>query len=499
MVGASIFMITYMGETGALKRIIIFIKTLKGSHPAWQILFLNFGFGCFLVAIGATPVSILPPIMIALGFPPVVAVALPAIGYDPLTTYALLAIPAVVFTGEMNSLAELGILHSSAPTLQEVGMTFSLYMPIISTGIALSMLFLAGGKKMMKDPQSIIIAVLTGTTAGVTAVVSNFLGIVTLTGILSGIAVIAVLGLYAMSQGFPIINRTNLSNEDRQFENQMSLRRAFSPWILLIIFACITNLIPPVFEYLFQDLALPIQIGQFTIKTRFFWQAYTWVILAVVISFFIIPTDRNVLKKSLSVFQKRAARPMISSASFFAVAWILNNSSPDHPSLNMVAILSEFTSTNFGIIFPLLVPLIGFFGGFVSGSETSSIVMFTRYHVRTSNALALDPMTIATASGVGGGLASVITPAKVQNAAATIDQIGIEGQVIKKTILIALMMIMVLSGVTFLWAISFPIIDSLFVSMLVLMYLIVLTFLFSMGRYYNRKHPEKITTELVDL
>ncbi len=36
-------------------------------------------------------------------------------------------------------------------------------------------------------------------------------------------------------------------------------------------------------------------------------------------------------------------------------------------------------------------------------------------------------MTIATANGVGGGLASVITPAKVQNVAATIDQIGIEG------------------------------------------------------------------------
>ena len=89
-------------------------------------------------------------------------------------------------------------------------MTFSLYMPLISTGIALSMLFLAGGWKMMREPQSIIIAVLTGTTAGVTAVISNFLGVVTLTGILSGIAVIVVLGLFALSQGYPIINRTSL-------------------------------------------------------------------------------------------------------------------------------------------------------------------------------------------------------------------------------------------------------------------------------------------------
>ncbi len=66
------------------------------------------------------------------------------------------------------------------------------------------------------------------------------------------------------------------------------------------------------------------------------------------------------------------------------------------------------------------------------------------------NALSLDPMTIATANSVGDGLVSVITPAKVQNTAATIYEIGIEGRVIRKTILIALMMIMLLSGVTIL-------------------------------------------------
>ncbi len=437
--------------------------------------------------------------MIALGFPPVVAVAIPAIGYDPLTTYALLAIPVVAFTGEMSVLSDLGILQSSAPTLQEVGMTFSLYMPLVSTGIAIAMLYLAGGGKMIKDPNSIILALLTGTTAGVIAVVSNYLGVVTLTGILSGIAVIIVLGLYAKSQGYHIINRTGLSEEERLFEKQMSLRTAFSPWILLIIFACITNLIPFVFHVLFNELTLPIHIGSFTVKTRLFWQAYTWVMVAVCISFLIIPTDKDIIKKTILKIKKRAFCPMIASTAFFAVAWIMNNSSPENPSTNMIAILSEFTSTNMGLIFPLLVPLIGFFGGFVSGSETSSIVMFTRYHVKTSNSLGLDPMTISTANGVGGGLASVITPAKVQNAAATIDQIGIEGQVIRKTLRISLMMIALLSGVTLLWAVTFPTIDLILVSILALMYLIVLTFLFSFGRYYKHKSFQTPIPDMTDL
>ena len=144
----------------------------------------------------------------------------------------------------------------------------------------------------------------------------------------------------------------------------------------------------------------------------------------------------------------------------------------------MVSILSEFTSTNFGLIFPLIVPFIGFFGGFVSGSEASSIVMFTKYHVKTSNALGLDPITIGTSNGVAGGLASVITPAKIQNAAATIDKIGIEGKVISKTISIAVLMILILSFLTVIWASVFPEIDLNLVIVLSLGYILLTLSLF---------------------
>ncbi|NHJ00951.1 MAG: L-lactate permease [Candidatus Heimdallarchaeota archaeon] len=478
MVGASILMITYMSESGALKRIIVFIKTLRGTHQAWQILFLNFGLGCFFVAIGATPVSILPPIMLALGFPPVIAVALPAIGYDPLTTYALLAIPAVVFTGELSSLASSGILVQQAPTLQEVGVYFSIYMPIISTGIAVAMLFIAGGKKMIKEPLSLVIALLSGTTAGVMAIIVNYLGLVTLTGIVSGLAVMVVLGIYAKILGFKMIDRSSLSPNDIEIEKSMSLLRACSPWILLVFFAIITNFIPPVFDFLFSELYFPITIGEFVIKTRILWQAYTWVIVSLIISFIFLPSDKKTLTMTLTRFKSRGFRPMTSAAIFFAVAWLLNQSAPNNPSLNMVSILSDFTSTNFGTIFPFLVPFIGFFGGFVSGSEASSIVMFTKYHVKTSNTLGIDPITVGTSNGVAGGLASVITPAKVQNAAATIDEIGIEGKVISKTIFIAIMMILVLSILTVIWAPAFPEINEVMIFILCISYLILTISLF---------------------
>ena len=52
-------------------------------------------------------------------------------------------------------------------------------------------------------------------------------------------------------------------------------------------------------------------------------------------------------------------------------------------------------------------------------------------------------LMFAAASGIGGGLASVISPAKLQNAAAIIDAIGEEGNVLRKTFVISLLITLV--------------------------------------------------------
>jgi len=79
MVVASIFQVTYMMETGAVRRIVTAVKTIARDDKVVQILVINVGFGTLLAALGATPVSILPPIMLALGYSSFVAIALPSI------------------------------------------------------------------------------------------------------------------------------------------------------------------------------------------------------------------------------------------------------------------------------------------------------------------------------------------------------------------------------------------------------------------------------------
>ena len=58
-------------------------------------------------------------------------------------------------------------------------------------------------------------------------------------------------------------------------------------------------------------------------------------------------------------------------------------------------------------------------------------------------------LLVAAVSGIGGGLASVISPAKLQNAAAVIDKIGMESQVIRATAVIAAIMTLAAAALTF--------------------------------------------------
>jgi lactate permease len=90
MVATSILQVSLMLETGAISRVVALVKSVSPRDQVVQIMIINIGFGTLLAAMGATPVSILPPIMLAMGYSSFISIALPALGYDALCTYALL-------------------------------------------------------------------------------------------------------------------------------------------------------------------------------------------------------------------------------------------------------------------------------------------------------------------------------------------------------------------------------------------------------------------------
>ena len=193
-------------------------------------------------------------------------------------------------------------------------------------------------------------------------------------------------------------------------------------------------------------------------KVRLFWQAYFWILVSVVLSLPFLRTTRAQWNTSVQKWIKRAPRPMLASAVFFAIAYIINHSGKGldwtlaDPQNNMVVVLADASTALFGQAYPLIAPFLGLLGGFVSGSETSSIAMFTALHLSIAEKIGAFGLVIAAASGIGGGLASVISPAKLQNAAASIDRIGEEAGVLRVTFVISLIITAVAAILTLLWA-----------------------------------------------
>jgi lactate permease len=442
MVVTSILQISFMEATGALKRVAVFVKTLAPADKAVQVMIINIGAGTLLVSVGATPVSILPPIMIALGYSTFVAVALPALGFDALCTFALLGAPLVVYS------------DLTGTPLVKSAQIFAEFMPVISTLIGFGMLWIVGRFKMIRE--GFVPCMLAGMTNGGVAVAVSYTpflaGGVVLTGVIAGAVTIMVMLMYLKILGKPIIDRSMLSDEEKDVEKSMSLAIAISPWIILVAASFAVNFYGPWFDLLYRQLAMPVSFlpGQF-VRTRMLWNAYTWVLISTILAaFFIRPSGREV-RNTMGKWFKRMPRPALSAAIFFAIALVMNNSGgvigemsgvvrvAIDNSRNMISILAQGSSMAFGGMYPFISAFLGLFGGFVSGSEASTIAMFTKYHLLTSKLLNVDPLIVVAVTAIGGGLASVISPAKLQNAAATIDALGIESQVIKTAFIISLL------------------------------------------------------------
>ena len=225
IVATSLLQMAFMEQTGALQRIIVFIKTIARENRAVQVMLINIGFGTLMVAVGATPVSLLPPILVAMGYSTYVAIALPAIGYDSLCTYALLGAPIVVFVDVANGFFGKG--HEI--TLSQAGMAFYYFLPLVSTMIGLAMLWIVGRGQAIRE--GLLPCLVTGAVIGVVSYFTNrHDNLVVLTGVLCGMAVIAAMVLYLKVGGRQVFDRSALTPTEVALEREYPLWRALSPW-----------------------------------------------------------------------------------------------------------------------------------------------------------------------------------------------------------------------------------------------------------------------------
>ncbi len=448
----AILQVTYMEKTGCLKRIAVFLKTLAPGNQGVQTMIINVGAGTALVSMGCAPPSVLPPVLKGMGYDNRMSILLPVLGFDAFCTYAMLAAPMVTYC------------DLTGVTLVEAAQVFALYMPVMSVLLCCTVLYVVGGWKMLG--RNWLVALLTGVVSGgiayAIAYVSALNSAIILTGVLSGAAAILVLLAYLKLTGSSIIDSAVLTAEEKEITQKMSLAKALSPWLIMLFCLVIVAFVKPVDQFLRVTLAMPVSfIPGSNVNLRILWNAYFWIVMSTALSIPILKPDKKLLLQVGKIWRKRGIKPFVSAFVFFCLGYVMTYSGyqigadgnwflPDQLQ-NMLGVLAEGSARAFGSLYSLIAAPLGLFAGFITSSEASALAMFAKYNILTAEKLGMNALSITAATGVAAGIASIISPAKLQSAAATIDATGAENELLKQTIVIALVLTVAIAGLCLLF------------------------------------------------
>jgi lactate permease len=412
-------------EAGAIRALTDALPALTPSRSL-QALVIGWAFASFLQGVGGfgVPVAVTAPILAGLGFPPLTAVIVPSIGHAWAVTFGSLAsafVAMVAATGQpASSLAPasalaLGVVgvgcgigasqaatgwretarHGVAITVIGVAMAVSLYAlassglwPIASVGAGLAGMivglnFGGRGRPRARDLQRLGF---------------GLMGYVVLVGLVSLAqfvpAVRAVLRAWVVSVNLPA-TMTSLGH------SMPAATYSYAPLVhtgTLLLYAALLAY----GLYWWKGSALgadsPRRIAKDTIRTM-------------------VPVTLGIL-------------------AMVAMAAVMEQA-------GMIAALAQALAGAAGRGFALVSPWIGALGAFVTGSNTSSNLMFGALQAKTAALLALDIPWILALQNVGGALGSVVSPTKVIVAVSTLALVGQEGRVMRplaRTLAVLLLM-----------------------------------------------------------
>ena len=114
--------------------------------------------------------------------------------------------------------------------------------------------------------------------------------------------------------------------------------------------------------------------------------------------------------------------------SLLIVAYIMQSS-----STGMMTLLASDIAAVVGRFYPAAAVLIGSSGAFITGTGLGSNIMFAQMHIDAAASLGMNPITIFAGQNAGASLGNLICPNNTVAACATVDQVGNESEVMKKT------------------------------------------------------------------
>lgn len=379
-----------------------------------QVLILAWGFGGFLEAVAGygTAVAIPASILASLGFNPLFAAVICLLANTVPTAFGALGIPVTTLA----TVTGLEIVHLSYVTsIQLAG--FIVLIPFLLVILT---------EKSIKALKGVVgITLVSGITFAVPQVfIAKYLG-ADLPALVASICSMACTILMAKA-----MNKEKVETK----EDKIGLKEgvlAWLPYILLCGLILIASPLVPSINSLLAKASSNIHIytGDATSTTAFSWinTPGMMILIATFIAGLIQKLKftymLDVLKRT--VIQLKTS--FITIMSIVAISKIMSHS-------GMTSSISFGLCAITGSFYPLIAPLLGAIGTFVTGSDTSANILFGALQTEAAKSLSIDPYWIAAANTAGATAGKMISPQSIAIATSATGLIGSEGKILSTTV-----------------------------------------------------------------
>ncbi|MFW6012687.1 MAG: L-lactate permease [Candidatus Bipolaricaulota bacterium] len=395
-----------------------YINGLGGDRNL-KLLGLSWAFSAFIQGITGfgVPVAIVGSMLVGIGYQPIIALITVLIGHSW----------AISFGSMGSSFYALKLVTGLETIALGTTMASLFFLPILTTGMFAVHVY--GGIDAVKKQLKHILPV--GLAMGSTLLLAAYLGfphIATLLAGLVGSTIFLSILLYRTQRQTPLE------------EGLMPLKSALFPYIVLILSVLATQI--PAVSGILPDWEIAFSFPGFTTQLGFevgpesnyspigvFEHPFFFLVLSAGLgaAFYLSRGDlsgrdlRSVLGESYS----SARSSIVTVGLLMILASIMNDSGMVYTFARGMARFSKD-------FFPIISPIIGILGAFLTGSNTSSNVLFGAFQVDSAALLGYSPYLIAAAQSVGGSLGSAIAPAKIVMGTAVVGLEGTEGNIVKR-------------------------------------------------------------------
>ena len=127
-----------------------------------------------------------------------------------------------------------------------------------------------------------------------------------------------------------------------------------------------------------------------------------------------------------------------------------------HPGIfgeqGMISVIATALAVATGSLYPLFAPVIGCLGTFITGSDTSSNILFGKLQANVAGHIQVSPDWLSAANTVGATGGKIISPQSIAIATSAGNQQGKEGEILKSAIPYALAYVVITGVIVYIFS-----------------------------------------------